>query len=169
MELWDAYDRDEKRTGGTLVRGEPIPDGLYYLTCEVLVRHIDGDYLLTKRARSKKCNPGLYEASVGGAAQKGESPIECIKRELREETGITGGTFTQLERFKFDCVHNFCHIYLCVTDCDKDAIILQEGETEDWKWLTEEEFIAFVNSDEGIAAQKAHFKRYYAEMGYLKE
>ena len=33
MELWDAYDRDEKRTGGELVRGEPIPDGLYHLVC----------------------------------------------------------------------------------------------------------------------------------------
>ena len=53
MELWDAYDRDEKRTGGELVRGEPIPDGLYHLVCEVLVRHADGDYLLMKRARSK--------------------------------------------------------------------------------------------------------------------
>ena len=78
MELWDAYDRDEKRTGGELVRGEPIPDGLYHLVCEVLVRHADGDYLLMKRARSKKGYPGLYEATAGGSALKGEAPIDCI-------------------------------------------------------------------------------------------
>lgn len=77
MELWDAYDRDEKRTGGELVRGEPIPDGLYHLVCEVLVRHADGDYLLMKRARSKKGYPGLYEATAGGSALKGEAPIDC--------------------------------------------------------------------------------------------
>ena len=94
MELWDAYDKDGRRTGGTLVRGETIADGLYHLVCEVLVRHADGDYLLMKRARSKKGYPGLYEATAGGSALKGEAPIDCIKRELREETGIARGTFT---------------------------------------------------------------------------
>ena len=167
MELWDAYDRDEKRTGGTLVRGEPIPDGLYHLTCEVLVRHVDGDYLLMRRAQSKDVYPGYYEATSGGAAQKGESPIKCIERELREETGIAQGTFTQIAWHVLEDAHSFCYDYLCITACDKNGLVLQAGETEGWKWLTEDEFIAFVNSDEGILPQKARFKPYFIEKGYL--
>ena len=31
MELWDAYDRDGNLIEGTLVRGEPIPDGVYHV------------------------------------------------------------------------------------------------------------------------------------------
>ena len=58
MELWDAYDKDGRRTGGTLVRGEAIADGLYHLVCEVLVRHKDGSYLCMQRAQSKKGYPG---------------------------------------------------------------------------------------------------------------
>ena len=42
MELWDAYDEYGNQTGETLVRGEEIPDGLYHMVCEVLVRHADG-------------------------------------------------------------------------------------------------------------------------------
>ena len=42
MELWDAYTKDGKLTDKVLVRGEPIQEGLYHLTCEVLVRHVDG-------------------------------------------------------------------------------------------------------------------------------
>lgn len=47
MERWDAYDRHfQKVEGVTLIRGEPIPEGLYHLVCDILVRHRDGTYLL---------------------------------------------------------------------------------------------------------------------------
>ena len=28
--------------------------------------------------------------------------------------------------------------YLCVTDCDKDTVKLQEGETSDYRWVDRE-------------------------------
>ena len=68
MELWDAYDRNGNKTGEILVRGEPIPEGRYHLVSEVLVRHVDG------------------------------SPIDCIRRELREETGIEWTKFEKVSR-----------------------------------------------------------------------
>ena len=50
MELWDAYDRDFKKIQGvTLVRGEVIPEGFFHLVCEIIVRHIDGSYLIMQR------------------------------------------------------------------------------------------------------------------------
>ena len=43
MELWDAYNADFQKVDGiTLVRGEPIPDGLYHLVSDILVKHTDG-------------------------------------------------------------------------------------------------------------------------------
>ena len=53
MELWDAYSKNGELTGDTLVRGEEIPQGLYHLVCEVLVRHIDGSFLCMKRSVQK--------------------------------------------------------------------------------------------------------------------
>ena len=50
MELWDAYDENENIVG-ELVRGEPIPTGLYHLVSEVLVKHTDGSYLLMQSFR----------------------------------------------------------------------------------------------------------------------
>ena len=37
MELWDAYNEKGERVPGTLVRGEPVPKGLYHLVCCILV------------------------------------------------------------------------------------------------------------------------------------
>ena len=31
--------------------------------------------------------------------------------------------------------------YLCITDVDKDSVILQEGETSDYKWITFDELM----------------------------
>lgn len=54
MELWDAYDRDFKKIQGvTLVRGEVIPEGFFHLVCEIIVRHIDGSYLIMQRDKRK--------------------------------------------------------------------------------------------------------------------
>ena len=49
LEIWDAYLIDGTLANQDLVRGEPIPKGLYHLVSEILVRHIDGDYLLFRR------------------------------------------------------------------------------------------------------------------------
>ncbi len=89
MELWDLYDEQMNLIEGrTVTRGaEPIPDGMYHLVCDVIVRHTDGSYLIMQRDGKKHCG-GMWEATAGGSAIKGESPLECAVRELKEETGI---------------------------------------------------------------------------------
>ncbi len=68
MELWDAYDKNFNKIDGiTLIRGEPIPDGMFHLVCSIIVRHIDGDYLLMRRD-DRKMFGGLWEVSAGGSA-----------------------------------------------------------------------------------------------------
>ena len=98
MEIWDGYLEDETLANQDLVRGEPIPEGLYHLVCEALVRHIDGDYLLMRRDVRKPNYGGRYEATAGGSALKGENPLTCIRRELLEETGIASDEFEEISR-----------------------------------------------------------------------
>ncbi len=166
MELWDAYHRDGSLAGRDLVRGEPVPDGLYHLVSEILVRHIDGDYLLMQRDFQKATYAGYYEASAGGAAIKGEDALTCAKRELLEETGITALSWREVG--KNYSRHGIFYNYLALTDCDKSAITLQAGETVSYKWLSEKDFIDFIHSDAVIPFQKEHFSAFFCEMGYLK-
>lgn len=94
MEISDGYRKDGTLAGCDLVRGELIPDGLYHLVAEVLVQHIDRSYLLMQRDWSKDGYPGVFEATAGGSALKGESPTDAALRELKEETGIDEGQLT---------------------------------------------------------------------------
>ena len=45
IEKWDAYDKYfNKIADGSLIRGEVIPDGVYHLVGEIIVKHTDGTY-----------------------------------------------------------------------------------------------------------------------------
>ena len=147
MELWDAYDKDfHPIPGRELVRGEAVPDGLFHLVCDVIVRHRDGTYLLMQRDPQKHFG-GMWEATAGGSALRGETPCECAVRELREETGITTGGLTELGRVVSEENHSLYVEFLCVTDCDKHSVVLQEGETSAYRWVSREALASMGKSE----------------------
>lgn len=165
MEIWDGYNIDGTLAGVDIERGEPIPDGLYFMTVEILIRHTDGDYLLMRRDPNKHAFPGYLEATAGGAAQKGEDAYTAALRELREETGIVTDKLEPLANMPY--MRMLCHQYLCLTDCDKNSITLQDGETVGYEWLSEKEFIAFIGSGNMIPTQRERYEPYFKKLGYI--
>lgn len=134
-----------------LVRGEPIPDGAYHLVCEIIVKHTDNTYLLMRRDR-KKHRGGMWELTAGGAAVKGEPPLMAANRELKEETGIESQTLKEMKRIVHEKHQSLYIEYLCVTNCKKDAITLQEGETIEYKWV-DRNFLLEIDEQE-MAAER---------------
>ena len=150
MEIWDLYHRDGHPAGLDHVRGEPLPKGLYHLVCDVILRHADGDFLLMRRAFDKPIYPGFWELTAGGSALKGETPLDCARRELLEETGLAARDFREIA-FTIDddngCLY---HSFVAFTDAPKDAVRLQEGETVDYRWIDIDGLRAFLRSGEAI-------------------
>ena len=145
MELWDAYDMDfNKIPNVSLVRGEKIPEGVYHLVCDIIVRHTDGSYLLMQRDRRKRFG-GMWEATAGGSALQNESPLECAIRELREETGIAAENLVEVGRVRSHDTF-YCE-FLCQTSCKKDSVTLQEGETVAYRWVSREELVSMKKEE----------------------
>ena len=139
MELWDAYDRDFKKVQGvTLIRGEKVPENYFHLVCDIIVRHADGSYLVMQKDKRKHLGE-MWEATAGGSALQGEDPMACARRELHEETGITSENLIEIGRVLHYRHQSIYVKYLCRTDTDKDSIVLQEGETADYKWIKADE------------------------------
>lgn len=147
MERWDAYDESMNKIDCmTLVRGEPIPDGCFHLACEVSVRHTDGSYLVMQRDKRKPFG-GLWEATAGGSALQGESPLECAIRELREETGIQAEEMIEVGKVLHYRHKTYYVEFLCIKDVDKDSICLQEGETIAYKWVGGQELLEMTGKE----------------------
>ena len=152
LEIWDGYNQKEELFGIDLIRGEEIPKDVYHLVVEVLIQHIDGDYLLMKRDFNKDLWPGFYEATAGGSVLKGETVQQAISREAFEETGVT---VKNLKLINKQTSHPaIFYSYLSIVDCDKDSIKFQEGETIAYKWLNQKDFIKFMTSNESITTQR---------------
>ena len=165
MELWDLYDKNEQRTGEVFERTHGsffnIPEGRFHLVCDILVQHMDGTYLLTKRHPGKDVYPGYWEASAGGSALQGEDPLTCAKRELYEETGIQSENFELVNKVFRDQSHSLLYCFLTVVDCPKDSVVLQEGETVEYKWVDAQGLIEYAESDLAIRTSVERYKKIY--------
>ena len=133
MELNDIYDKDRNLTGRTHRRGTPWRKGEYGLVVCVWVYDGEGKVLMTRRAPGKSF-AGTWENS-GGAAVTGETSLQAITRELREETGIEAAP----EEFHLLASDRdrFCHYDFYTLRRSADTkVTLQPGETDDYKWVT---------------------------------
>ena len=163
-EIWDLFDRGGNRTGETFVRGfgnfKNIPEGRYHLVVDLLVIHTDGTFLLTKRSETKDVYPGYWEASAGGSAVSGEEPLQAAERELYEETGLRADSLELVGVSFRENSHGLYYSYLAKVSGDKDRIVLQDGETTDYKWVDRTVFLSYVDSAEAMTAHNLRYESY---------
>jgi 8-oxo-dGTP pyrophosphatase MutT (NUDIX family) len=138
MEKRDLYDENRELTGETVYKGEPIPEGKYIIVVLVYIQNSDGKFLIQKRSKLKD---GKY-ATTGGHVKSGETSVEGILSEVREELGLElnpddlvlyyGNHSAEQQVFWDDY-----YIKLDIDDISK--LKLQEEEVESVKWATAEE------------------------------
>ena len=145
-EEWDVYDADFNKTGKTAIRGDKLDEGCYHLVSLVIVRHVDGQYLVMKRY-PRKLYGGYYELTSGGSAKRGETAIEAARRELFEETGIRANELRLLAKETDSEKSTHYAIYEYVTDMDKDAIVLQDKETVGYRWVNRDELLRLCTEE----------------------
>lgn len=101
----------------------------------------DGCYLMMLRNK-KKNDPNQNKwIGIGGKIQKGETPGDCIKREIAEETGlcIEDTVYRGKVYFLSDTWDDeLMHLYTATTDC-LSVTSCSEGTL---KWIKKEEIMA---------------------------
>ena len=166
MELWDLYDEYGNKTGETWERSRAgeIPEGRYHIVCDVLIRHRDGSFLLMLRDPRKEAYPGCWEASAGGSALAGETPLEGARREMLEETGLKADKLTLIGTTKRPESRSVLYAYLAVVNCAKDSVRLQEGETADCRWMDAPSFLSLMREEPVLKIQYPRYKPYLDQM-----
>lgn len=171
MELWDLYDKDRHPLGRTHPRGEPLPAGTYHLAVIVVILNSRGQVLLTRRAAEKDLCPGWWE-NTGGSALAGETSLQAVARELREETGLAAppGDFTLLLRE--DCRKDtHFDIYALSWEGDPADLRLQPGETDSARWVPLEEWEQVAGTQGTLcpASREAYKRELYRRIALYRQ
>ena len=128
----DLYDINRNLTGETIFKGDPIPKGKYIVVVLVFMQNSKGEFLIQKRSLRKN---GLY-ASTGGHPKLGESSIQGMCTEIKEELGLTVDE-KDLELIysgRQDEAQVFFDIYYMKKDFDIKDITVSKDEVELVEW-----------------------------------
>ena len=145
MEKRDLYDINKKLTGETIYKNEKIPANRYILVVLVFIQNSQGKFLIQKRSKQKD---GNY-ASTGGHPKTGETSIDGMITEIKEELGLTIKP-EELELIfsgQEDVKQVFFDIYYMRKDFNISDLKLQKEEVDFVEWLSFKEVETLIKKD----------------------
>jgi isopentenyldiphosphate isomerase len=169
-EYIDIVTKEGFSTGKSALKSEIHTKGHYHNTAHVWLYTKDGHVLLAQRAASKLICPLLWDVSVAGHVDAGETIEHAAIREVKEEIGLTL-TKSQVTKIGvFECFQSypngiadneFHHTFISELKTDIKNLILDKNEVEAVKLVSLSEFQNLIK-DIGI---DNHFvpsnKKYY--------
>jgi 8-oxo-dGTP pyrophosphatase MutT (NUDIX family) len=158
-ELRDLYDIDHKLTGKAIRKGEPVPDGFYIIVVLIFIENNDGKFLVQRR--SHKFKDGKL-ATTGGHVKTGETSVEGILEEVREEIGLNlrPSDLTLYFAGREDSTHVFFDDYYAKIDIeDITKLELQDNEVDEVLWMTPDEIYAACETGEFLSNHVEEFTR----------
>ena len=133
-ELWDLLDEDRHPLLIKQVRGKQLPKDTYHQVVFIWTVSTTGMFLITKRSPNKPW--GGYWENTGGSVLAGETREVGVIRELYEETGIKIELKDLVLIREDKGFVTFEDMFLTIVDQTKQKIVLQEGETCDYHWVS---------------------------------
>ena len=150
MEEFDLYDRNRLPSGKKIARGQNPPEGLYHVVVHVCIFNLAGEMLIQKRNPLKKAWPGLWDFSLGGAVQAGETSPQAAQRELLEELGLSFDFNALRPKFTFNFANGFDDVYVLFLNPDLETLQLQADEVTEVKWATKDDIHRMIVTGEFI-------------------
>ena len=147
MELVDVYNNKREQLNKTCKRGNML-EGEYSLSVHVWI--LEGEKLwMQKRSKEKRMFPSMWEQSGGGVIN-GETSLEAVKRETKEELGVELLDKEIKYVGSYIRVKDIVDVWLVEKDISKEKIELQIEEVESIKLLTFEEIEEMINKKEMV-------------------
>lgn len=143
-ELRDLYDINSNLTGKTYYKGDTIPNGYYPMVVMVVIRNSKGEFLMQKRSKQKGGDWGV----TGGHPKSGETPLEGIITEVKEELGLD---FSNENFILYDsgCDGKDCYkMYFVNKDIDINDTKIQKEELSEVRWFSMDELKHMVETKE---------------------
>ena len=145
MELLDIYDDFGKTTGRVIRRGDKsvkLSKGEHIAVAVIFIENSKGEFLIQKTSKEK----GGEFSSTGGHVNAGETPLESIKREVKEEIGISidNDNIVELGYLLYDMPLRY--MFYLKKDVDINSVKTQKEEVESVKYMSIEEINKIIEN-----------------------
>lgn len=162
-EIIDIVDQNGHSTGKTALKSIAHKEGLPHNTIHLWLYTNDGKILLQQRSHKKSIFPLLWDVSVAGHIDAGESFTYAAIREAEEEIGIKldEDQLIHIGVFKHFSIYNngtikdfeFHQVYISELKSQFNELTPQRDEVEALKLVTLEEFEHLLAN----STQNSHF------------
>ena len=148
------------RVVGCATRGE-CHDGrrLLHPVVHLHLFNSRGELYLQKRPLWKDIQPGRWDTAVGGHVDYGETPDEALRREVREELGVTEFTPERLTQYIFDSVRERELVY--VNRTVYDGPVTPSDETDGGRFWTIGEILRTLGTGLFTPNFESEFRRVF--------
>ena len=150
MELVDLYDENRVPLGRVVERYAKKAPGEYRVVVHVCIFNSLGQLLIQRRSPEKTVWPELWDVSIGGGVDAGETSRQGAEREVLEELGydlnLTGLRPAMTVNFE----GGFDDFFVVTRDLDIRDLRLQKEEVSDVRWVTLEETLAMLEDGQFI-------------------
>ena len=163
MEYLQVFDENKKALNEKISRDEKytLHDGKYFMLVLIFIENKKGEFLLQKTSKSK----GSCIASTGGHVTYGDSSLETVVKECKEELGIE--IPTNNIKYVETILYKNCYLdtYYTKMELDPKKLTLQLEEVESVKWYTKEEIAELIKNNE---FREGNIKPYEMVLDYIK-
>ncbi|TYB79816.1 NUDIX hydrolase [Bizionia myxarmorum] len=169
-EIIDIVTKTGEPTGKTALKSEIHSKGYYHNTAHIWFYTDKGEILLAQRAASKTICPLLWDVSVAGHVDAGETIEEAAMREIHEEIGLTIsvsdlqkiGTFPCFQTYENGIIDNeFHHTYLAELQVSLKQLKPQPEEVEALELVTIRTYKSLLANSETNSYFVASNREYY--------
>lgn len=159
-EIIDIYDPDTmEKTGKVIDKSVAHRFGLWHSSVHLIIINKDKTKsLFQQRSRTKDLYANMWDIAVGGHILSGESDLEAVRRELKEELGINPDKYEikLLKKFKEELNNNgidskeIVSLFILYLDNNEEKLKLQREEVRDVKWLTKAQMKTLIKEKKVI-------------------
>jgi isopentenyldiphosphate isomerase len=173
-EYIDILTKDGKSTGKTALKSEIHKKGHFHHTAHVWFYTTEGEILLAQRSGKKALHPLLWDVSVAGHVDAGETVIQGAIREVYEEIGLKImpndlkkiGVFECFQSYENGIVDNeFHHTFIALLRAKLKDLEPQQGEVEQLKLVNFKEFDSILKNighqNHLVASNKIYYEKVF--------
>lgn len=158
MELVDLLNNRKELTGETCERNA-VPEGKYRLSIHIWIVNDKNEILIQQRSASRKMFPNMW-TNTGGACIAGETSIETVFRELKEELNIIPNIDNLELIASYKRKKDYVDVWLLRQNINIKDLKFNDNEVQAAKWATIEEWGKLLIEEQAVKSSTDYFLNY---------